>query len=117
MAQNARVDIPLLAEAQPLLSINTTPSSSSPDALLRSSPEVLAPASSKQQPETKSKIEKRKANTLAARRYRQTKLDKMAELESALKAMQDERNSAREQIAKLQGENQVLRDIVGQKAS
>lgn len=60
-----------------------------------------------------SRIEKRKANTLAARRYRQSRLDKLAELESALKATQLERDALKVQVAKLEGETQVLKDMVG----
>ena len=59
-----------------------------------------------------SRIEKRKANTLAARRYRQNRLNKVAELDSALKATQLERDALKVQVAKLQGETQVLRDLV-----
>ena len=40
-----------------------------------------------------SRAEKRKANTLAASLYRQNRLDKIAELESALKATQLERDA------------------------
>jgi Basic region leucine zipper len=59
-----------------------------------------------------SRVEKRKANTLAARRYRQNRLDKVAELESALKATQLERDALKVQVAKLQGETRVLKDLV-----
>ncbi|KAI9811070.1 MAG: hypothetical protein M1827_005652 [Pycnora praestabilis] len=61
---------------------------------------------------SRSRVEKRKANTLAARRYRQNRLDKVAELESALKATQLERAALQVQVAKLQGENLVLKDLV-----
>ena len=60
-----------------------------------------------------SRVEKRKANTLAARRYRQNRLDKVSELESALKATQLERDALKVQVAMLQGETQALREIVG----
>ena len=62
-----------------------------------------------------SRVEKRKANTLAARRYRQNRLDKVAELELALKATHLERDALKVQVAKLEGENHVLRKIVGEK--
>ncbi|KAI9751938.1 MAG: hypothetical protein M4579_005821 [Chaenotheca gracillima] len=58
------------------------------------------------------RVEKRKANTLAARRYRQKRLDKLEELESALKKTQLERDALKVQVAQLQGESQVLKDIV-----
>ena len=78
----------------------------------KSSPEDISskPGSSSA---SSSRVEKRRANTLAARRYRQNRLDKVAELESALKATQLERDALKVQVAKLQGENQVLRDLVG----
>lgn len=60
-----------------------------------------------------SRAEKRKANTFAARRHRQNRLDKIAELESALKAIQLERDAPKVQVAKLEGGTQVLKDIVG----
>ena len=62
-----------------------------------------------------SRNEKRKANTLAARRYRQNRLDKAAELESVLKATQLERDELKMRVAKLEGETQVLKDIVAGK--
>ena len=62
-----------------------------------------------------SRVEKRKANTLAARRYRQNRLDKVAGLESALKATQLERDALKVQVAKLEGETQVLREIIGER--
>ncbi|MCJ1394009.1 hypothetical protein MMC18_006886 [Xylographa bjoerkii] len=61
---------------------------------------------------SRSRVEKRKANTLAARRYRQKHLDKLAELESALKATQLERDGLKVQVAKLRGENQALKGLV-----
>ncbi|KAL8786740.1 MAG: hypothetical protein Q9195_008074 [Heterodermia aff. obscurata] len=61
------------------------------------------------------RIEKRKANTHAARRYRQNRLDKLAKLESALKATQLERDALKVQVAKLEGETQVLREIIGER--
>ncbi|MCJ1438464.1 hypothetical protein MMC27_007854 [Xylographa pallens] len=62
---------------------------------------------------SRSRVEKRKANTLAARRYRQNRLDMITELESVLKATQQERDALKVQLAALQGENQVLKDLVG----
>jgi Basic region leucine zipper len=76
----------------------------------RSSPEDV---SSKPVPnKSNSRIEKRRANTLAARRYRQKRLDQVAELESALKETQLERDALKVQLARLQGETELLRDLV-----
>lgn len=61
---------------------------------------------------SRSSVDKRKANTIAARRYRQNRPDKIAELESALKPTQLKRDALKEQVAKLQGETQVLKDLV-----
>ncbi|KAI9669855.1 MAG: hypothetical protein M1817_004596 [Caeruleum heppii] len=61
---------------------------------------------------SRSRAERRGANTLAARRYRQNRLNKVAELESALKATQVERDALKVQVAKLEGETRVLKDIV-----
>jgi len=61
---------------------------------------------------SKSRVEKRRANTLAARRYRQNRLDKIAELELALKATQLERDALKVRVAKLEGETHVLKDLV-----
>jgi len=61
---------------------------------------------------SKSRVEKRQANTLAARRYRRNRLDKVADLESALRATQLERDALIVQVAKLQGETQALKDLV-----
>ena len=88
-----------------------TPDSVSAGSRAKSSPEGVSskPGSSSA---SSSRVEKRKANTLAARRYRQNRLDKVAELESALKATQLERDALKVQVAKLQGETQVLKDLV-----
>lgn len=103
------------------LSDDTTIYSSNPSPLPRStssnSKQGLEGALSKAESSSamSSRVEKRKANTLAARRYRQNRLDKVAELESALKATQLERDALKVQVAKLEGETRVLREIVGQR--
>ena len=73
-----------------------------------------APSKPESRSAMSSRMEKRKANTLAARRYRQNRLEKIAELDSALKATQLERDALKVQVAKLDGENQVLRKIIGE---
>ncbi|KAH8590739.1 hypothetical protein B0O99DRAFT_467300, partial [Bisporella sp. PMI_857] len=59
-----------------------------------------------------SKIQKRTLNTLAARRYRQKRVDQMSSLEQALKETQAERDALKIQVAKLQGEVEVLRGLL-----
>lgn len=90
---------------------NPTPDSVSTGSTSNSSPKNISskPGSSSA---SSSRVERRKANTLAARRYRHNRLDKVAGLESALKATQLERDAPKVQVAKLQGEIQVLKDLV-----
>lgn len=90
---------------------NPAPESVSACSSSKASPEDVSskPGSSSA---SSSRVEKRKANTLAARRYRQNRLNKLAELESELKATQLERDALKVQVAKLQGETQVLKDLV-----
>jgi Basic region leucine zipper len=91
---------------------NPTPDSVSAGSRSKSIPEEVSSFKPGSNSASSSRVEKRKANTLAARRYRQQRLDKVAELESALKATQHERDALKVQVAKLQGETQVLKDLV-----
>ena len=59
-----------------------------------------------------SRIEKRKQNTLAARRYRQKRVDQMSSLESALKETQSERDALKVRVARLEGEVETLRQLL-----
>lgn len=63
-------------------------------------------------PESSAKIEKRKANTMAARRYRQNRMDKMASLEAALEKALRERDALKVQLAKVEGENLALKAMM-----
>jgi hypothetical protein len=90
---------------------NPTPDSVSAGSTSKSSPEDISPKPGSSSTSS-SRVEKRKANTLAARRYRQNRLDKVAELESALKVTELERDALKMQVAKLEGETQVLKDLV-----
>ncbi|PYI28958.1 hypothetical protein BP00DRAFT_448900 [Aspergillus indologenus CBS 114.80] len=69
-------------------------------------------ASSKEPP---TKVSKRQLNTLAARRYRQRKLDRVNELEAELAAVKRERDELRMRVSKLEGETEALRGMVGKK--
>lgn len=62
------------------------------------------------------RVEKRKANTLAARRYRQKRLDQVSELEAALKQARCERDAFKNQVLRLQGETELLKDLLRQKS-
>lgn len=59
-----------------------------------------------------SRVEKRKANTLAARRYRQKRVDQMSSLETELKDVKTERDDFRVRCAKLEGEVETLRALL-----
>ncbi|KAI5370029.1 Putative basic-leucine zipper domain-containing protein [Septoria linicola] len=59
------------------------------------------------------KVQKRKRNTEAARRYRQRKEDKTSELEAALKAMTQERDQLSLKLARAEAEAGVLRSLIG----
>jgi len=63
-------------------------------------------------PEPSSRIEKRKANTLAARRYRQKRVDQMSTLEAELKQVKAERDDLKVRNARLEGEVETLRALL-----
>lgn len=58
---------------------------------------------------------KRQRNTLAARKYRQKRLDRISELEEALAAMKNERDDMRLQLARREAEVDALREMLGKK--
>jgi hypothetical protein len=58
------------------------------------------------------RVEKRKANTLAARRYRQKRVDQMSSLESELKDVKSERDDLKVRCARLEGEVETLRALL-----
>jgi len=60
-----------------------------------------------------SRVRKRTLNTLAARRYRQKRVDQVSGLETALKETEAERDSLKIRIAKLEAEVEVLRGLIG----
>lgn len=58
---------------------------------------------------------KRQRNTLAARKYRQKRLDRISELEEALAAMTSERDDMRLQLARREAEVDALREMLNKK--
>jgi hypothetical protein len=64
-----------------------------------------------------SKVAKRTLNTLAARRYRQKRLDHIAFLEAELKQAQDERDALKVNVARLEGETKLLTELLARKGS
>ncbi|KAF2996701.1 hypothetical protein E8E13_005265 [Curvularia kusanoi] len=78
------------------------------------SPNTRMSNSTKSSPpnEPPSKVEKRRANTLAARRYRQKRVDQMSGLEAELKEVKAERDEWKVRCAKLEGEVEALRALL-----
>jgi hypothetical protein len=61
---------------------------------------------------TITKAEKRRRNNVAARKYRQKRIDRIEELEEALTQMTRERDELKVQLAKRDGEVELLREIL-----
>lgn len=61
-------------------------------------------------------VERRRNNTLAARRYRQKRLDHIEELETALASTSQERDDLKVKVARLEGELAGLRELLKAKA-
>jgi len=59
-----------------------------------------------------SRVRKRTLNTLAARRYRQKRVDQVAGLETALKESEAEKDNLKIRVAKLEAEVEVLRGLI-----
>ncbi|KAK6357968.1 hypothetical protein TWF730_007323 [Orbilia blumenaviensis] len=57
-------------------------------------------------------LDKRFRNNLAAKKYRQKKVDRISELESALADMTKERDELRLLLARKEAEGQVLREVM-----
>lgn len=62
------------------------------------------------------KAEKRMRNTLAARKYRQKRLDRITELEQALEAMTKDRDDLKMRLAREEAQNKILKEVLGAKA-
>lgn len=71
-----------------------------------------SPASSSSPSSPGSKVHKRTLNTLAARRYRQKRVDQMADLEQKLKESEKEKEELQMRVARLEGEVEVLRGLL-----
>ncbi|KAJ5695753.1 hypothetical protein N7536_006165 [Penicillium majusculum] len=63
-----------------------------------------------------SRVEKRKLNTLAARRCRQRRVDRMKELEAELEKVRKERDDWRLRCSKLEGETDALKGLLNRKS-
>ncbi|GLA05531.1 hypothetical protein AnigIFM60653_006023 [Aspergillus niger] len=62
--------------------------------------------------EAPNRVKKRELNTLAARRYRQRRVDRMNQLEEELEAIKRERDELKMRVSKLEGETEALRSMV-----
>jgi len=62
-----------------------------------------------------SRIEKRTRNTLAARRYRQKRVDQVSSLESALKKSESEKEDLKVRVARLEGELEAMKNLMKSK--
>ena len=62
--------------------------------------------------ETPNRVKKRELNTIAARRYRQRRVDRMNQLEEELEAIKRERDELKMRVSKLEGETEALRSMV-----
>ncbi|KAL4795134.1 hypothetical protein BDV19DRAFT_363673 [Aspergillus venezuelensis] len=97
----------------PTIHPTTTTSTSMPATTL---PTPSASASRESSPkENPSRITKRQLNTMAARRYRQRRLDRMTQLEEELEAVKRERDELKMRVSKLEGETEALRTMVKEK--
>ncbi|PYI06529.1 hypothetical protein BO78DRAFT_469909 [Aspergillus sclerotiicarbonarius CBS 121057] len=66
--------------------------------------------------EAPNRVKKRELNTIAARRYRQRRVDRMNQLEEELEAIKRERDELKMRVSKLEGETEALRSMMkGQK--
>ncbi|GAB1195862.1 hypothetical protein APSETT444_005127 [Aspergillus pseudonomiae] len=93
----------------PPATMTSSPSSSSPSSESVPTPSVSGPAKST----STSRIEKRQQNTLAARRYRQRRVDQLKSLEEELRKVKEERDALKMRVSKLEGETEALRCLAG----
>ncbi|RDW81535.1 bZIP transcription factor JlbA/IDI-4 [Aspergillus mulundensis] len=100
----------------PATSLQSIPMPSATSLPTTSSTSPTSRESSPKEKENPSRIAKRQLNTMAARRYRQRKLDKVAQLEEELAAIKRERDELKMRVSKLEGETEVLRSMVKDKS-
>ncbi|GES65355.1 bZIP transcription factor JlbA [Aspergillus terreus] len=97
-------------QPQPRMSLTasttTSPNSSAPS-------DSVSTGTSKASKQSLSRIEKRQQNTMAARRYRQRRVDQLKNLEEELRKVQQERDELRMRVSKLEGETEALRSLLG----
>lgn len=97
---------------QPPSTSTSTSASKHPHPARPPASQSKSPASSSSPSSPNSKVHKRTLNTLAARRYRQKRVDQMAELEQRLRESEREKEELQMRVARLEGEVEVLRGLV-----
>lgn len=90
-------------------------SESQPIAMSSSSKRKAAESSATADEEEEAKTNKRQRNTMAARKYRQKRLDLIADLEKALEDMTAERDALKLQLARKDAEAGALREMLAKK--
>lgn len=75
-----------------------------------------ATTSTKRDAEDPDVVVKRQRNTIAARKYRQKRLDRIQELEDALKAVTGERDELKLRLARQEAETAALREMMQMKS-
>ncbi|KUI62340.1 Cross-pathway control protein 1 [Cytospora mali] len=93
-----------------------SPTDSSPrpgDSTTRASGAGRQPAKTQEDPDT---VLKRQRNTIAARKYRQKRLDRVKELEDALESMTQERDDLKLRLARQEAETAALKEMMRMKS-
>ncbi|KAF3916377.1 hypothetical protein ABW21_db0206296 [Orbilia brochopaga] len=78
---------------------------------------AFSSATPEDDPETPAVLDKRFRNNIAAKKYRQKKVDRISELEDALADMTRERDELRLLLARKEAEGQVLREVMAKSKS
>ncbi|KAJ5980751.1 hypothetical protein N7481_008049 [Penicillium waksmanii] len=107
-------------------SASNEPQSFAPSPLVPSPPNSLGSASTSSPPTSQgdevlgrvgsSRVEKRRLNTLAARRCRQRRVDRMQTLEDELESVKRERDELRLRVSKMEGETEALKGLLTRKS-
>lgn len=71
------------------------------------------PSKTQEDPDT---VLKRQRNTIAARKYRQKRLDRVKELEDALESMTQDRDNLRLRLARQEAETAALKEMMKMKS-
>lgn len=97
----------------PTLGSGLTPSStSSPSTQQHRRDYQRSTSRSQEIPVSLDRIEKRQRNNVAARKYRQKRIDRIEELEAALSSVTEERDELRIKAARSEAEIQLLKDVL-----